>query len=524
MQANRLSAAAIPHTEPAGEQDGRTLSLLHMLRLRWFIRLRWVFLAAAVAVLAAERFLLPEVRRPPALLGVLVTLAAVNVCWMLLSDTLFRRVKEVGAAGGLTRPLYPVLFAHAQVAVDLLALTMILRYSGGVENPLAIFYLFHMAIVALLLQRWQAVLQGAWALLLYALLVIGEWRGWLQPHYEFLPQVSTGVYLRPEYVFSLLTVVACGIFGMLYFTCHIVARMEARERELQRANAALRQAQQAIADLQRRRSRFMQVAAHQLKSPLAVIQTLADLIRSRIVPEEGIAPTCDKIIARCRDGINQVGRLLTLARVQDADPSHHLKCETDVLQVVSDLCQRFGPLAEAKNLQFTCRLPQRNDLIVRIDPNDLRDCIANLIENAIKYTPGPGSVSVTVIPKFSRGQLNGVAINVTDTGIGIDPGLLTPVAGEPGQIPVFDAFRRGSNAIVAGIPGSGLGLSIVREVVEQAGGRIMVSSRPGEGSSFTVVFPIYAGPVVAPPVRTTRASEVVPAGAGVDRSNLENAS
>ena len=137
-------------------------------------------------------------------------------------------------------------------------LTAILRYTGGAENPLAIFYLFHMAIVSLLLPPWQAILQGVWAVLLYAVLVIGEWQLWFAPHYPFLPAFDIRMYAQAEYVFAVLLVVACGIFGTLYFTLHIARQMHAQERELQRTNAALRQSQVAIQDLQHRRSRFMQ--------------------------------------------------------------------------------------------------------------------------------------------------------------------------------------------------------------------------------------------------------------------------
>jgi signal transduction histidine kinase len=102
-----------------------------------------------------------------------------------------------------------------------------------------------------------------------------------------------------------------------------------------------------------------------------------------------------------------------------------------------------------------------------------------------------------------------VLINVTDTGMGIDPSLVSPPDSEPGYEPVFDAFRRGANVIAAGIPGTGLGLSIVREVVEQAGGRIVVSSCPGQGSSFTVALPSPAGAAGQPQIRNTRASQVI---------------
>ena len=486
----------------------RAVALVNLLRLHWFIRLRWLFFITAIALLAFEHFLLPDVVRPVELAALLVALGLANLAWTPISFYLFRDVQENVALIAARLPQL-VLFTHAQVGVDLLLLTGILRYTGGAENPLAIFYLFHTAIVALVLKRWQAILQGAWALLLYAVMVVGEWQHWLTPHYGLLPGYATQNYADPRYVLSVLAVVALGVLGVLYFTLQIVNRLERRERDLQRTNVALQRSQQAIQDLQKRRSRFMQTAAHQLKTPLAVISTLGQLISTETAPREAIPGICEKIIRRCQEGITQVRELLTLARVQKTDPGRHRDSETDARAVVAELCNRFRPLAENKRISLLCRMPRKGRLTVRVDPQDLKDCIGNLIENAIKYTPAGGSVRVTVSPKLPRQTREVVVINVTDTGMGIDPALLRPADGEVGHEAVFDSFRRGGNVTAAGIPGTGLGLSIVREVVEQVGGRIRVTSRPKQGSSFAVTFP--AG-IVRPDrleVRSTQVSEIV---------------
>jgi signal transduction histidine kinase len=493
---------------PDSEEGSRAAALVTMLRLHWFIRLRWAFLAAAVVVLIVERLVVGEVRRPFGLSVVLLALAAVNLLWSVVSHVLFRQMH--GTAAPLRVGLRPVvLFANAQVAVDLLLLTCILRFTGGVENPLAIFYLFHMAITALLLKRWQAALQGVWAVALYTGLVVAEAQRWLAPHWGLLPDCELGLYVHPHFVVVSALAVAFGVFGTLYFTRQIARRLEDRERELRAANAALRQSQTAIEDLQRRRSRFMQTAAHQLKSPLTVIQTLAELVRKDVVSREAIPETCEKIIRRCREGVEQVGELLTLARVQEADPDRHRRAETDIRVVIAELCERFEPLAQEKGISMSCDVPENAETRVGVDRQDLRDCLGNLIENAIKYTSGPGSVTVSLAGGSGSEAAEEVSITVTDTGIGVDPQILKAANGEPGHEAVFDAFRRGNNVVAAGIPGTGLGLSIVREIVEQAGGRIRVSSRPNEGSSFTVFFPARRPADEQPPVRGTRISEVV---------------
>lgn len=505
QQTNATDQPSVSHTE---EFDPRAALLVVMLRLRWFIRLRWGFVGAAIALLALEHVVWSGVRRPPALVGLLTGLGMVNLIWILVSRALVDAPRRTVASPEAKVP-YLVAFANVQVAVDLLLLTGILRYTGGVENPFAVFYLFHMAIMSLILTRWQAILQAAWALVLYSTLAIGEWQQWITPHFDFLPWSPLGIYMRPGYVLTALAAVASGIVGALYFNSWIGKHFQSQEGDLHRVNAALQKAQLAIQDLQRRRSRFMQTAAHQLKSPLAVIQTLTDLIRSKVVPPEAVAGTCDKVIRRCQDGIAQVAELLTLARVQEADPARHRQSQTDVREVVAELCRRFRPLAEGRQIELVEWAPPEGNLYVSVDAHDLRDCLGNLIENAIKYTPGPGRVRVMITSKQEHGQLESVGIHISDTGIGIDPSLLQSPDGEPGHEPIFDAFRRGANVITAGIPGTGLGLSIVREVVEQAGGRIGVVSRVGAGSSFTVTLPASSGGAGQTMVRDTRATKVV---------------
>jgi signal transduction histidine kinase len=154
----------------------------------------------------------------------------------------------------------------------------------------------------------------------------------------------------------------------------------------------------------------------------------------------------------------------------------------------------------------------------------------NLVGNAIKYTPAPGSVEVTVersrlaemqadasrqMPCRECGPMadSYVVVTVKDTGIGIKPEELTDSDSSADGGTVFDAFRRGNGALTAGISGSGLGLSIVRVVVEQANGRVRVQSTPGQGSTFTVMFPAEESLPAGPRVRDTRASDVL-AGAG----------
>jgi signal transduction histidine kinase len=517
-----------PSTDFAGEEPhgpARAQALLSLLRLHWFIRLRWGIVCVAMVVLGAERLFLPPPNRPVQLALVLAVVAVANVVWMAVARFLHGRLEAVAGTDEEQSTDIAVIFANAQVAVDLLLLTLILRYTGGVESPLATFYLFHMVIGSLLLKAWQALVQAAWAILLYVILGVGELHGWISPHFTLLPSMSDlGLYREPHYVVSAFAVVACGIMGMLYFTLHIAQQLDERENQFRHAIEALRQSQTAIVDLQQRRSRFMQTAAHQLKTPLAVIQTLAGLILDEVMQGPAIRDACKKIVFRCREGITQVTELLTLARLQGAEPKRPAT-PTDVRALVLRLCQENRPLAEGKQIELTSSVPGEGDLTVEVDQADLRDCLANLVENAIKFTLGEGKVAVAAgrctfdrpppgvvgVPGL-RGphpeDSECVYVSVSDTGLGIDAATLQGSDGAGGKGSIFDAFRRGNQALAAGISGTGLGLSIVREVVEQAGGRIHVRSQPGQGSTFTVVIPSRRPTLGGVAVRTTRVSHV----------------
>ncbi len=465
-----------PNTAPPSGA-GRAGALVALVRLRWFIHLRWVIIACSAILLGIEAIVLGDEQRPFGLVVTLGLLAAVNLLWMTASRSLHRSIAERGEDDPATERSAAV-FANGQIAIDLLILTAILRFTGGIESPMALFYLFHMAIAPMLLPNWEAYLQGIWATALYAVLATAEASQWITPHYCFLIGTGPGVhYLQPMFVFASVAVVGAGISGTLYFTGRISARLYERERVLRAVNQALRDSQEAIEALQQRKSSFMRTAAHQLKSPLAVIQTQVGLLRDGIVPEDTIEPTYRKIIKRCRDAIDQVTDLLTFARVQDAEGSEANHAVTDLRQVLLEVClDHYAPIAHEKGLKLDVRFPTEEDVMIHIARTDLSDALANLVENAIKYTPAPGDIHVRLDQRDEQ-----AIVSIQDTGMGFD---------EEKQEQLFDAYRRDNRALEAGISGSGLGLSIVRAVVERASGHIDVRSEIGKGSTFTLTFPL----------------------------------
>jgi two-component system phosphate regulon sensor histidine kinase PhoR len=143
--------------------------------------------------------------------------------------------------------------------------------------------------------------------------------------------------------------------------------------------------------------------------------------------------------------------------------------------LIEEAMYLLKPHAISKSIQLTAELV---DVLPPVMANSirLRQVIYNLIDNAIKYTPAQGRVSVKAFQ-----QDNEVRLQVIDTGIGI------PATEQPH---VFEKFHRIKNKYAAHVDGTGLGLAITKGIVEKHNGRIWLESVPGEGSTFTVVLPV----------------------------------
>ena len=226
-----------------------------------------------------------------------------------------------------------------------------------------------------------------------------------------------------------------------------------------------------LKELDRIKSEFVTTVSHDLRSPLTAILGYVELIgRAGPVSDQQV-----EFIRRIQFSVQSITSLITdlldLGRIEAGfDAQKEVTHLPLVLQYAVD---GLRSRTEAKHLKVVVDIP--GDLPpVFANPPRLRQVAANLIENALNYTPDGGSVTVK-----ARGDDGQLIISVSDTGIGI------PLADQPY---VFDKFYRAANAR-DDFTGTGLGLSIVKSIVENHNGRIWVDSKPGAGATFTVVLP-----------------------------------
>jgi two-component system, OmpR family, phosphate regulon sensor histidine kinase PhoR len=221
----------------------------------------------------------------------------------------------------------------------------------------------------------------------------------------------------------------------------------------------------------RKRRDFVANASHELKTPIAALVGLLDLIDSVAAEKR------QELLGRCQRNANHLAELvedlLGLAKAEDPEwrPTPR---STEVGAVVAEVAALVRERAANKGLSLRVSSDPK-PLHLLVDPVALHAVLRNLVQNAVNYTE-QGEIWISA----SQPDSLGVAIEVADTGPGIDPAILPRI---------FERFFRGDPAHHFAKGGTGLGLSIVRNLVNQMGGRIAVRSEPGRGSSFRIELP-----------------------------------
>ena len=211
--------------------------------------------------------------------------------------------------------------------------------------------------------------------------------------------------------------------------------------------------------------------AHDLKSPITRIRGHSEVTLTTGATLRDYENMAANTIEECDRLLDMINTMLIISKA-DAGVSQLEEKEVDLSAVVRDACELFQEPAENKGLHLACDIKDRP--VVTGDIRMIQRMIANLLDNAIKYTPSPGSVELSVAANDDQT----VAVSVKDTGVGISESDLEHV---------FERFYRCDKS--RSEPGTGLGLSFARAVARAHGGDIHVESRPDTGSTFTVVLP-----------------------------------
>jgi signal transduction histidine kinase len=433
---------------------------------RWLIRLRWAaVVAAAFAVtIGVTVFHLPLPVRP--LTVIIGWVAAYNLLFTLLHGRLHVRTTLSGRGD---QPAYRLF--NAQIALDWTALAALIHYSGGVDNPFLVAFVFHAILASILLPRAHGFMHVSLPILLVVAMGIAENRGWIAHIVCFGAEGPDS----PQLLAVKLVAFAVAMYTVVYLTTEIAAILRRREEEMLRLEESLQQANEALLATDRIRSEYVLRVSHDLQSPLSAAYSMLDLVGTTMA---------GTMSAKGRDFLRRsLARLGTLMRfVRELHEISLLRAARPIASDPVDLREVAKAAAEevlAKEhehrIDLAIDLPTGLPLVAG-DGMLLAAGLAELIGNAAKYASGDVRIAVRARP--SEGKIE---LDVEDTGSGIPEEEISRI---------FDEFYRGSAAKRLVPDGTGLGLALVKLIVERHRGAIRVTSRPGQGSCFTITLPV----------------------------------
>ncbi len=447
--------------EPIDEDLSRfssAQSLRH--RSNWFIRLRTIAVAVSVILVLMAKQVLSNLNTTLLLFPIGILAIGNFLYW-------FRNKKAQITSRQTERSLIKI-----QMLFDLVILTVLMHYSGGIENPLFFIYFIHVIIASLMFPGKQVYQIAFLAIILFTgevLLSINIfcWNISVLQHYHVL---SESHHLHDQnYIFMML-----GMFWfVILFTAFIASSMMNRYRVIR---DKLIKKQRQLISTEKEKIDFFRFATHEMKTPMVTVQSAIDTVLelSRTTIDEKSKDLLRRSRGRTQQAIDMVKDLGDMT--QGTIPNKLEKSKVDIVKTIGSIVD--GELLDNdKNLKITMNLP--DNYWVTTFQNLFEKIMINLVSNAIRYSDEESEVIISLIPKNDTFE-----IIVQDFGIGMTLEQ---------QRKIFDEFYRAPQAKKHTTTGTGLGMSIVKRFIEKMNGHITMQSEVGKGTTFKMELPLNVG-------------------------------
>ncbi len=423
-------------------------------RLGWSVRLRWLAIGGYFLATLTARFFFDFNIPYHKIWFTLLILLLINLIYFIvqLSVRKFSFVAELS-----------LLSIH--IIVDLFFLSLLLHFSGGIENPIYFFYLFHVVLSSIVFPKRLPYLFSTLVVGLFFLLIYSEYTGFL-PHYSLF---NTNLYVNKTAIELTLAIFAITVYVTTYICLTFMQIYRQSKRVIDEQNRKLR-------SVTEQKLNFFRFASHELKSPIVAIKTSIDTVLASFGNK--MDPVALNLLkrssARAEQMLTIIKDLLELSKSREfIDVS---KVESILPgRILEEVVTQEGVLAKAKKIKIEFE-NNLNAVSLKMVKSDLEKVLRNLINNAVRYTPEGGKIRINA--KRSNDK---IIITIQDTGIGIPKEDLAKI---------FDEFYRSKNAREFVNFGSGLGLSLVKQIVESYQGTIEVQSELNKGTTFILSFPI----------------------------------
>jgi signal transduction histidine kinase len=422
---------------------------------RWLVALRWLACAAVLGAILFASTVLEILAHPWPLYVTVGVMAAYNLLFQFSQRDWVASQRDVQWN------------VFLQIFLDLVALTVLLYFADLPRNPFLFYFVFHMIIAGMYLRGLVPYFFAAMATFLVGGVMLLEYLHWI-PLFplQFREGVKDDWQLEGSYLLWVFLAFASTVWIATYFTTSI-------RRYVDRAHAEIRQKEKLLGIGQ-----LVAGIAHQIANPLDGLQNCLKKVGERVKDDPHLAEYVQMMV----DALERIER--TAKRVQAFARPHGVTLEsTDVNSVVQGTLQFLGTPPE-RNIRIETDLGAVPP--VEGDPYTLQEVLFNLCNNAVAAMPHGGDLTLRTraLGRKDEDQMHSVAIEVTDTGVGIPRTHLEKV---------FEPFF----TTKADRGGTGLGLGLCRMLINEMGGRIEVRSVLGRGTTFTIILNPAAEPAAA---------------------------
>ncbi len=428
-------------------------------RIQYGINFRWIAVVGVVLITVAANLVF-GITFP--MLPVFI-IAAMIAVYNLMFWRYTERLEVQESSDVITKVR---TYVWVQSAADLLATTAIIHFAGGVENPLSLYYVFHVILASIILPYTLAYLLATLAVGLFSTLVILEYLQ-IIPHVHLEGLVPFDLYLHAPYVLAILFAFATTLYISTYLTTAIAGELRKRQREtvalrdrLLLEAEELQKANEELVRLDRLKTYFLAMASHDLKTPLAAVQSYLQVMLGGFVGELSgeHSHMLERSSARIQELFDLINRFLDLAQIEKGKVVEEMEMIA-IQDVLSSCVEEIKVLAAQKSQELKTEIPPDLPMIYG-SAHHLKQVVTNLLSNGVKFTPEEGTITLC-----ARELNDHLEVAVMDTGIGVAPEDLPHL---------FEQFYRGKAGAAA--KGTGLGLSIVRRIVEAHQGEIWAES------------------------------------------------
>lgn len=355
----------------------------------------------------------------------------------------------------------PLHLSLLQMLFDLTALVFLFRFTGGAETPICFISVFHIVIGSLILPGFVIYSIAGLVVITFSLLIYFEYYSQIT-HYHISGLADTHLVYQSNYVLLFVMIFSFVIFTSVLIAYWIAKQLYKREQQLYKSIDQLN-----AAEIQKQK--YIVGVIHEIETPIAAIQSYLDLVLQKFVGplNEKVEEKLERAKIRTDEAIRLTNNILKISRMKLQDEI--VKEEIDIKQVVDSLVSNVEELARQKDILITVDDHRSRFKNFTGDKFLIEIAFSNLIGNAVKYVDSYGSIVISI-----DDDDKGILLKICDNGIGIP---------QKDKDKIFTQFYRASNIPTNSFEGVGLGLSVVKEVVDKHNGTIGVESPSSLGSA-----------------------------------------